>query len=118
MPTGIELEESLRVQREFEQMPALAGLRTGGVGKSLSVPFNAFIGRRDLSVSGGTVLFGRPVEESLGLLQWSSVARSGATISYPLCSSLLKTFVARRGNLYEINRADILGCRRTSGLMS
>jgi len=55
-------------------------MRFGGAGVRVSVPFSGFYAR-EVTVGGtGGALIGRPVREELGVLAWSAVANSGATI--------------------------------------
>lgn len=79
---GFEGELSRELELTNRVSPAIKAIQIGGVGASLTVPWEA-LDTRVVSVSPpgtGAALFGEPVREGLGLLQWSAVANSGATI--------------------------------------
>jgi HK97 family phage major capsid protein len=76
---------------ESRNAPLVRALQFGGRGVSVSVPFNAF-SQRVVSVgSTAGALHGESVREELGVLQWSTVANSGATLITGLRENVVLT---------------------------
>jgi hypothetical protein len=90
---GYEAEISEELAAANRDNPLVHGLQFGGKGVSVSVPFSAFSQRVIQITPPGTggALFGETPRAELGVLQWSAVANSGATIIENLCENFVLT---------------------------